>query len=326
MKMDSAVPLSAEAASGHLRFALSTNWNNAGRTDGAEIADEAIALGFDALELGFRTLPEQLPGIKSRLDRITVDSVHAYCPVPPGAPSGHPELHQLLSKDKEERAFAAFLLRKTFECAEDMGAKVVVFHAGYVDLVTFFSSYGAFALKSALEKAGGKVDDPSYAKRVAKARRLRAKRGAKLVEVFKSEFAKLVPDLEKRHLVLALENLPRIEGFPNPDEAERLMDEFKGGPLRLWFDTGHARVCACNRWLPHETEVALRLSPHSAGMHLNDVKDFNDDHRQPGWGKVDFAALKPFASRPDVLRVFEPHKPVTAAELGASLSFIRSIW
>jgi sugar phosphate isomerase/epimerase len=308
-----------------LRFALSTNWNNSGRTDGEAIADEAAAIGFDALELGFRTLPEQLPGIKSRLDVIGVDSIHAYCPVPPGAPSGHPELHQLLARDEDERAIARLLLRKTFECAEDLGAKVVVFHAGYVDLVTFFTSYGAHALKAALAKAGGKTEDPRYAKVLARAKRLRAKRGAKLVEVFKREFAAVAPDLEKRHLVLALENLPRIEGFPDADEAETLMAEFKGGPLRLWFDTGHARVRACHAWSVPEAEIAARVAPHVAGLHLNDVKDFDDDHRQPGWGKVDFAAFKPLAQG-DVLRVFEPHKPVTADELRTSLAMIRSLW
>ncbi len=308
-----------------MRFALSTNWNNSGRTDGEAIADEAIEIGFDALELGFKTLPEQIPGLKSRLDQISVDSLHAYCSVPPGAPSGHPELHQLLAKADDERAMARHLLKKTFECAEDFGAKVVVFHAGYVDLVTFFTSRGAHALKAALAKAENKIDAPSYKKVLAKALALRAKRGAKLLDVFKREFALISPELEKRHLVLALENLPRIEGFPNVDEAEALMEEFKGGPLRLWFDTGHARVRASHAWAAGETEIANRVAPHVAGMHLNDVKDFEDDHRQPGWGKVDFAALKPLAQR-DILRVFEPHKPVTSEELKTSLAMVRDLW
>ena len=100
-----------------MRFSLSTNWNNGRLTDGAAIADEAIALGFEALELGFRTMPEQIPGCKSRLDQIPVDSVHAYCPVPIGAPSGHPELHQLAHKDENERALARLLMKKTIACA-----------------------------------------------------------------------------------------------------------------------------------------------------------------------------------------------------------------
>ena len=98
----------------NVTFALSTNWNNSRLNDGAAIADEAEELGFDALELGFRTQPEQLPGFRSRLDRMPVTSVHAYCPVPIGAPSGHPELYQLCSPDANERALARMLLEKTF--------------------------------------------------------------------------------------------------------------------------------------------------------------------------------------------------------------------
>ena len=122
----------------HMRFALSTNWNNVRLDEGAAIADEALALGFDALELGFRTQPEQIAGFKSRLDRMPVDSVHAYCPVPLGAPSGHPELHRLASRDADERALARILLKKTLACAADLGAKTVVTHAGYVDLDGWF--------------------------------------------------------------------------------------------------------------------------------------------------------------------------------------------
>ena len=95
--------------------------------------------------------------------------------------------------------------------------------------------------------------------------------------------------------------------------------------MRLWFDTGHARVRASFLWDDPETEIANRFAPHVCGMHLNDVKDFHDDHRQPGWGKVDFAALKPLAQR-DILRVFEPHEPVSFDELKASLALIRSLW
>ncbi len=310
-----------------MRFALSTNWNNDRLADGAAIADEAIALGFDALELGFRTMPEQLPGIRSRLDRLPVDSVHAYCPVPIGAPSGHPELHQLAHRDPTERALARLLLKKTIACAADLGAKVVVTHAGYVELDGLFVNRGTAALKAALAGADGAPDAtrPLYRARLAKALRRRVARGRRTRDVFRRELDALLPDLEKAGVTLALENLPSLEGFPTADEAEALMKDLAGAPVRLWFDTGHARVRACHLWTAPEAEIATRLAPHICGLHLNDVRDFHDDHRQPGWGNVDFAALAPLARR-DVLRVFEPHAPVSFDELKTSLATIRALW
>ena len=103
------------------------------------------------------------------------------------------------------------------------------------------------------------------------------------------------------------------------------MKRFAGAPVRLWFDTGHARVRECHLWSASATEIATRLAPHICGMHLNDVRDFHDDHRQPGWGGVDFAALKPLAAR-DLLRVFEPHAPVSFDELKTSLARIKQLW
>ena len=310
-----------------MRFALSTNWNNDRLDDGAAIADEALALGFDALELGFRTQPEQLAGFRRRLDRMPVDSVHAYCPVPLGAPSGHPELHRLASRDPDERALARILLKKTLACAAELGAKVVVTHAGYADLDGWFVNLDSEVLRRILILKDGKenADRPAYVKYLAKARARRRKRGRKLLDVFRKELDILLPEFQKAGVTLALENLPRLEGFPDAEEAEALMKDYADAPVKLWFDTGHARVRECHRWSDSVTAIAARVADHVCGMHLNDVRDFHDDHRQPGWGKVDFAALAPLARR-NVLRVFEPHAPVTFGELRASLESIRKLW
>ena len=310
-----------------MRFALSTNWNNGRLDDGAAIADEAIALGFDALELGFRTTPEQLEGFRRRLDEMPVDSVHAYCPVPIGAPSGHPELHQLADPDEDERALARLLLKQTFACAQELGAKTVVTHAGYVKLDGWFVNRGSDALRELILDKEGKPDpaNPRHVKFLKKARARRNARGVKLRETFLRELDLVLPELEKSKLTLALENLPSLEGFPNADEAETLMKELDGAPVKLWFDTGHARVRECHGWSEPATEIANRVAEHVCGMHLNDVQDYHDDHRQPGWGKVDFAALAPLAQR-DILRVFEPHRPVEFDELKASLAMMRRLW
>ena len=75
-----------------MKFSLSTNWCNRRFEFGEEIADKAMELGFDGLELGFHTTVRQVAGFKARLDRIPVCSVHAFCPVPISAPNGYPEL------------------------------------------------------------------------------------------------------------------------------------------------------------------------------------------------------------------------------------------
>jgi sugar phosphate isomerase/epimerase len=284
-----------------MKFALSTNWNNTRLDDGAAIADEAGELGFDALELGYRTRPEQLAGFKSRLDSMPVDSVHAYCPAPIGAPSGHPELYQICSPDEDERALARMMLEKTFVCAAELGAKVVVFHAGYVRMKTLFGNLFTTAPK------------------------LRIKRGRGLYDAFRREFDLLRPSLESKGLVLALENLPRLEGFPNVFEAKELMREYEGAPLRLWFDTGHALVCETRCWSGNSAHIAAEMAPWVCGMHLNDVKGRFDDHCEAGWGNVDFARLS-FLAKRDLLRVFEPASFVTRADLKNSLSYMRNMW
>ena len=165
-----------------MRFALSTNWNNARLDDGSAIVDEALALGFDALELGFRTTPEQLAGFRRRIGEMPVDSVHAYCPVPVGAPSGHPELHQLADPDEDERALARLLLKDTLHCAQDLGAKVVVTHAGYARLDGWFVNYGSDALRQLILGPDGKPapGNPRHAKFLAKAKaRRRGHRGGR---------------------------------------------------------------------------------------------------------------------------------------------------
>ena len=284
-----------------MKFALSTNWNNTRLNDGAAIADEAVELGFDALELGFRTTPEQLPGFRSRLDEIPVDSVHAYCPAPVGAPGGHPELYRLCSPDENERALARMLLEKTFACAADLGAKVVVFHAGYARMDTLFGNL------------------------FTSARRLRSRRGRILYDAFRREFDLLRPGLETKGLTLALENLPSLAGFPDVFEAKELMREYEGAPLRLWLDTGHALVCESHSWSGDSAHMAAELAPWICGMHLNDVKGPSDDHGEPGWGNVDFARLA-FLAKKDVLRVFEPASCVSHADLRGALSYMRRMW
>ena len=281
-----------------MKFALSTNWCNRRLATGEAIVDEALALGFDTLELGFCTTPEQAPGFRARLDEMPVGSIHAFCPVPLSAPQGHPELYLLASFDEAARALARVHVRKNVEFAASMGADAVVLHAGHVPCRTLF-----------------------------RRNRLKKRRcvGRRLVDVFKKELDMLVPVLEANQVSLGLENLPYLEGFPDEEEMRDLAGEW----VRPWLDVGHDYVRREKGWIgdstirPHSTIRPFDYSIISPlGMHLHDSVG-GDDHLAPGEGKIDFAALAPLARATRHL-VLEPNASVSSEALRRSLAHLRT--
>lgn len=279
-----------------MNFALSTNWCNLRLESGREIAEQAKALGFTALELGFHTTARQAREIRD-CGLLPIGSIHAFCPVPLSAPQGYPELYQLAAFDEAARALAAVHVKKNIAFAAEMGADAVVLHAGRVMCRGWFKSR-------------------DWLRRV--------KRGRKLVEIFKRELEALVPELEKHRVTLALENLPYLEGFP----AEWELAEVCGEWVRPWLDLGHDFVRRQHGWPPESPASGYSPSADSplapVGLHIHDSQG-GDDHLPPGEGKVDFAAWLPFARNARHL-VFEPHAEVGAAELRRGLDHLRQIW
>lgn len=306
-----------------MKWSLSTNWLARRVESGEEIAERASAMGFDEMELGFHTTVEQAAGFRRRLDLIRVGSVHAFCPVPISAPQGHPELYSLASFDEDARALARFHVKKNIEFAASIGADTVVLHAGRVSFSTFLRrGFDSGTLRAALSSAKGDLSDRRYAKLLARARRIRTERGARLLPLFRKELDALLPDLERCGVTLALENLPYLEGFPDESETKSICDALPGAPVKGWFDTGHDRVREMHGWT--SSERPERDALHFAGMHLNDVVDYNDDHLAPGEGKVDFAALAPLARAVGHV-VFEPHSHVGEESLAKGLEYMKSL-
>ena len=274
-----------------MRLSLSTNWFKR-ETSVAERIDRALALGFGELELGYSTTSEEAEEYLRLAGKIAIGSVHSFCPVPISAPGGHPELYTIASLNRDARAIAKVNIVKNVEFARRMGADTVVLHAGRVFSDGFFP----------------------WSNRV-KARR---KHGKKMMEAVLPELEEIAKALEGNKVTLGLENMPYLEGFPMAEEWPELA---KFSPwIKPWFDTGHWRVQECNRWTGRFLD-----SPYSklefAGMHLNDVKDFNDDHFAPGGGKVDFKELADMMKKvPHV--VFEPKSHVSEAELKKGVEII----
>ena len=280
-----------------MKFSLSTNWCNRRIESGEEIADKAMELGFEELELGFHTTQVQVKGFKARLDQIPIGSVHAFCPVPISAPQGYPELYPLASLDENDRAIARVHVKKNIEFAAEMGADAVVLHAGRVMCRGFFHRWDL---------------------------KRRVKRGQKLVSAFQRELEQMVPILEKNKVTLGLENLPYLEGFP----AEWEMKDLVGDWVRPWLDTGHDFVRRINRW-PSDAQDILSLQPSTSnlqpfGMHISDSQG-GDDHLPPGEGRVDFPMLKTFAENARHV-VFEPAANVREAALRKGIEHLKKLW
>lgn len=308
-----------------MKFSLSTNWCNRRIESGEEIADLALSLGFDELELGFHTTASQAEGFRRRLDSIPVGSVHAFVPVPISAPEGYPELYSLASSDAEARRLASLHVKRNIEFASGIGARSVVLHAGRVEFSSVFSRLDSSVLRGKLSRSGDDVRSRAYMKTLSLAYCRRRRRGLMMLDVFSRELDALLPDLERCGVTLGLENLPYLEGFPDETETSALLSRFKGAPVKAWFDTGHDRVRYMHAWT---NPVPVRAGFEAAdfiGMHLNDVEDFRDDHLPPSFGKVDFAALTPLARAVRHV-VFEPSGRESEERLVKSLAFIRKLW
>jgi len=308
-----------------MRIALSTNWCAQRHEAGEAVVDEILELGFDALELGYHTTEELADGVRRRVREgaVAVDSVHAYCPVPVGAPHGYPELYLLASQDEDERAMASILVGRTLAFAESLGARAVVLHAGRIFLRAFLSELNTRTLVDALEDEGT-PEGPRYQRLLAKALRRRTKKARVCFDGFCFSLEMLLPKFEKAGVALCLENLPSIEAFPDEGEMMMLKRRFDTPALAYWHDMGHGQVRENLGWIRHE-EAARLLLPVTRGVHIHDAAPPMNDHLPPGKGMIDFGAFAMYGADA-VIKVFEPSESASPDELKEALAFVRHAW
>jgi len=302
-----------------MEFGLSTRWSAGRHTNGQAMIEEILGLGLRRVELGYDLRMDLVPGVQEMVKNgsIIVDSVHNFCPVPVGAPRGHPELFTMTSSSPRTRESAVHYIKKTIHFAAEMGAKVVIVHAGNVEM-----NHISRQLCALYEKK--EQFSPAYEKVKMKLQVIRDKKARKHLDYLRKNLDLLFPVLEETGITLALENLPTWESIPTELEMEALCREFKDRKLKYWHDIGHGQVrenlgfINLDRWLE-------RLQPYMAGMHIHDVIPPAMDHLMPPEGKVDFSRLKKFASM-DILRILEPIPDTPAEKITGALEFLRKNW
>jgi len=305
-----------------MNLALSTRWNAYRHASGEALADEILAAGFSRVELGYDFRLDLLDGLRSRLasGQIRVGSLHAPCPIPLGLPSGHPEYFTLADPDESERATALRLVRDTVQLAADLGASVVVAHAGNVKMPRY--SYRIQALTTSRRPDGWWTR-----RRLARLRAALDLGRMRAVPVYLDALSRsleaLLPDLDAAGITLALENLPTWESIPTEVEMAAILERFPTPHLAAWHDIGHGIIreklgfSLPLRWLE-------KIAPRVAGMHVHDVDARLNDHLAPGQGAVDFTRFRPWSHTGLTVLEVRPGLPVEA--LKAGLDTMRAAW
>jgi len=302
-----------------MEFALTTRWNAGRHTRGETMIEEILELGFRQVELGYDLRLDLVPGVEQMVhDRaVAVTSVHNFCPVPMGAPLGHPELFTLASHDQRVREEAVRHTTETIRFAARVGASVVVTHAGNVNMKrltpTLFDLY-----------AQGRQYTTRYEKTRLKLQARRDRKAKKQLYYLYQGLERLLPVLEETHVRLAIENLPMWEAIPTETELERLLQSFSTPLLGYWHDMGHAQIRQ-NLGFINQARWLERLQPHLAGMHLHDVRPPAQDHLMPPQGDIDFARFKSFANMP-LCRVIEPTPKTPKEAVIEALRYLQEVW
>jgi len=293
---------------------LSTVWTmKRGASTPQEVLDPILDLGFEAIELEFRITGKLLegmaPSLKAGAPRVI--SVHNFCPVPDILPpqKAGGDAFNIASLDREERERAVRYTCRTLEVAHELEVGVVVLHLGYIE---------GEERKDAPQRAyregrWGKEELQEYLKE----RSLKAP--PHLDAVFFS-LERVLRRAETLGVKVGVENRYHLSEIPLGEEIGMVLEEFAGGPIGYWHDTGHAAVAEALGAI-RQKELLERYGARMIGIHLHDAQGV-DDHLPPGKGGVDFEMVGEFL-REGVLKVMEIHPPATGEEIVEGLQFLR---
>jgi sugar phosphate isomerase/epimerase len=265
-------------------IAISTAWVTR-RHDSAEaMFADILAAGYTNVELNVHLTPDMVDEAEklARDGRISIISLHNYCPVPDGIERmrGGGDLFLFSSEDVEIRQNAVKWTCNTIETAARLGARLVVAHWGIVELA------GAVQLQR----------DAATALREGKRARIdpndRAAAARPYLDRALDSFMQVVPTARANGVRLGIENRNYYHEIPSLEE----IGEFLAAAPDVagyWHDIGHAAIL---EWLggvpPHAYRE--RWASQALAVHVHDVIG-DADHLPLGGGNVDFPAeLAPF--------------------------------
>ncbi|HVR34941.1 MAG TPA: sugar phosphate isomerase/epimerase [Methylomirabilota bacterium] len=300
-------------------YAFSTCWNSHRHTDGRDMLREIRELGFDHAELSHGIRISLLPGIFEAVDagEIKISTLHNFCPLPMGISHAAPNLFKFTSEDRRERENAFKHTLKTIETAARVHARLVVLHMGCIEMKDYTDRL--------LEMiAAGQKETPKFEKLCAEVMERREERKEKPVQRANEMLAAVAEEAEKQGLLLGIENREALEEIPLDSDFGFFFKEFTSPAIGYWHDTGHAQIKENLGFIYHTLHLES-LADRLRGFHIHDVEYPGRDHRAPGSGMIDFAALKPMV-KPDHIKVFEFSPSLSVEEVRDGVRHVKSVW
>jgi sugar phosphate isomerase/epimerase len=296
---------------------LSTVWTSRDARSGEELLGPILDLGFEGVELEYRITEQLYEEIRPRIlnREIQVLSIHNYFPVPAIIPqervSG--DCFSLSSLDREERDKGIFYTVRTIERAHDLEARAVVLHLGRV--VTDLPRDGLQQLyrKNRWNDEGAKF--------LHQEREERSRLRDPHLDALLFSLEAIVKRAEQLGVTLGIENRYYFQEMPDKEEIGIILDQFRGGPIGYWHDTGHAAVAETLGIVRHE-ELLKLYAPHLVGVHLHDALGL-DDHKPPGQGEIDFEMVQGYLSL-ETIKIMEIHPSARGHEILDGLNVLQA--
>jgi sugar phosphate isomerase/epimerase len=300
-------------------LAISTAWNYRPGVDIRQMLNEIKATGLNALELGYKLTAEDLAQIIPLLKKmdLKVSSVHNFCPLPDDYPSTrHPSnYYRLSSLDETERKLAVRWTQQAVNTAIEVGAPVVVIHAGTVEMPEELSEKLFKKFKVAGEPA---AFDELRERFIAE----RQKARGPYVDAVRKSLAGVLQYAQDRNIKIGLETRYYPNEIPNDQEIGEFLAEYHHQGLWYWHDVGHAE--ANQRFgIYNHLECLKRHEKQLLGFHLHGVNILRD-HQAPLDGDFNIKSVFPLMKRHHI-KVIESHGSATPAQIAEAVVVLKEL-
>jgi sugar phosphate isomerase/epimerase len=218
----------------------------------------------------------------------------------------------LSSLDREERDNGVSYTFRTLEAAHDLEARAVVLHLGRVE--TDLPKNG---LQQLYRGERWNDEGPEL---LQQEREERERFRDPHLDALLFSLEKIVRRAEQLGVVLGIENRYYFQEMPDMEEIGIILEQFRGGPIGYWHDTGHAAVFETLGILKHEG-LLKTYAPYMVGVHLHDALKL-DDHKPPGQGEIDFEMVNRYLPQ-GTIKIMEIQPSTRGQEILDGLEFLQ---